>query len=238
MSPGSSSARRAGGFVKAVEWLRAVRAARHGIVYAAPRRIGRRELALTFDDGPSEWTAPMLDLLKANGAHATFFVLGASTEGREDIVRRAAAEGHEIGNHAYSHADPEELPDDALRDELERTGVLLETLVGRRPVHFRPPYAATNYRVAEIARSAGLERTVLRSIDPADWDTNDPAAIAAHVLDRARPGAIVCLHDGNPPHERSSRQPTVDALAQLVPELTARGYRLVTVSDLLAWNRR
>ena len=221
----------------AADWLRAVRAARHGIVYAAPRRIGRREIALTFDDGPSEWTPPILDLFKEHGARGTFFVLGASTGGREDIVRRTAAEGHELGNHLYSHADPEELADDALRDELERTGSLLETLVGRRPVHFRPPYAATNFRVADVARSAGLERTVLRSIDPADWNSTDASVVAAHVLERARPGAIVCLHDGNPPHGGSSRQPTVDALVQLVPELTARGYRLVTVSELLAWNR-
>jgi peptidoglycan-N-acetylglucosamine deacetylase len=223
--------------VKAVEWARAVRAARHGIVYAAPRRIGRREIALTFDDGPSEWTPPILDLFKAHDARGTFFVLGASTVGREDIVRRTAGEGHEIANHLYSHADPEELADDALRDELERTGALLEKLVGQRPVHFRPPYAATNFRVADVARSAGLERTVLRSIDPADWSSTDASAIAAHVVERARPGAIVCLHDGNPPHGGSSRQPTVDALAQLVPELASRGYRLVTVTELLAWNR-
>jgi peptidoglycan/xylan/chitin deacetylase (PgdA/CDA1 family) len=223
--------------VKAADWLRAARAARHGIVYAAPRRIGRRELALTFDDGPSEWTPPILDLLQAHAARATFFVLGASADGRGDIVRRAAAEGHELGNHTYSHADPEQLPDDELRSELERTGSLLESLVGKRPVHFRPPYAATNYRVADVARGAGLERTVLRSIDPADWSETDGSAIAAHVLERARPGAIVCLHDGNLPPERPSRQPTVDALARIVPELTARGYRLVTVSELLAWNR-
>jgi peptidoglycan/xylan/chitin deacetylase (PgdA/CDA1 family) len=223
--------------VTAADWLRAVRAARHGIIYAAPRRIGRRELALTFDDGPSQWTPPILDLLQAHGARATFFVLGAATDGREEIVRRAAAEGHELGNHAFSHSDPEELPDDVLREELERTNELLEQIVGRRPVHFRPPYAATNFRVADVARSAGLEHTVLRSIDPADWDTTDSSAIATHVLERARPGAIVCLHDGNPPHDRSSRQPTVDALMQLVPELTVSGFRLVTVSELLAWNR-
>jgi peptidoglycan/xylan/chitin deacetylase (PgdA/CDA1 family) len=104
-------------------------------------------------------------------------------------------------------------------------------------MHFRPPYAATNYRVADVARSAGLERTVLRSIDPADWNETEASTIAAHVLEQARPGAIVCLHDGNLPRERPSRQPTVDALSQMVPELRARGYRLVTVSELLAWNR-
>ncbi len=223
--------------MKAAEWLRAVRAARHGIVYAAPRRIGRREIALTFDDGPSEWTPPILDLFKEHGARGTFFVLGASIDGREEIVRRTAGEGHELGNHAFSHADPEELPDDVLRGELERTGSLLESLAGSRPAHFRPPYAATNFRVADVARSAGLERTVLRSIDPADWRETDASAIAAHVLEHARAGSIVCLHDGNPPHGGSSRQPTIDALAQMVPELTARGFSLVTVRELLAWNR-
>ena len=219
---------------------RAVRAGRHGIVYAAPRRIGRRELALTFDDGPSEWTPALLDLFAEHRARATFFVLGSSVAGREKILRRAVAEGHELANHAYSHADPSTLSDEALHDELARTSALLEEVAGVRPRHFRPPYADTDFRVARIARASGLERTVLRSIDPADWNEPDPAEISRTVLDESRPGAIVCLHDGIPPRGPSgtpTREPTVDAVATIVPELARSGYALVTVTELLAWNR-
>lgn len=223
------------------EAARAVRAGRHGVVYAAPRRIARRELALTFDDGPSEWTPGLLDVFGEHGARATFFVLGASVAGREETIRRAVAEGHELGNHAYSHTDPAALSDEALRGELERTSALLEKITGARPRHFRPPYADTDFRVATLARAAGLAHTVLRSIDPVDWDTPEPEAISRRVLDEARPGAIVCLHDGIPPGGGTgtpTRQPTVDAIRTIVPELGRRGYSLVTVTELLAWNRR
>jgi peptidoglycan/xylan/chitin deacetylase (PgdA/CDA1 family) len=215
--------------------LRAVRAGRHGIVYAAPRRTRRRELALTFDDGPSDWTPAVLELLGAHDANATFFVLGAAIAGREETVRRTAAAGHELGNHAWSHADPATLSDAELRAELDRTGSVVESLVGGRPRHFRPPYAATDFRVADVARAAGFDRTVLRSIDPADWKTADSDAIAELVLAEARPGAIVCLHDGVAPGEPdgAERQPTVDALSRLVPALRERGYGLVTVAELL-----
>jgi len=223
------------------EAARAARASRHGVVYAAPRRIARREIALTFDDGPSEWTPALLDVFGAHDGRATFFVLGASVAGREEILRRAVAEGHELGNHAYSHTDPAALSDDALRSELEQTSALLEEVAGTRPRHFRPPYADTDFRVAGVARAAGLARTVLRSIDPVDWNVLDAEAISSRVLAEARPGAIVCLHDGIPPDGRAgtrTRQPTVDAIRMIVPELGRRGYGLVTVTELLAWNPR
>jgi len=220
---------------------RAARAARHGIVYAAPRRIARREIALTFDDGPSEWTLALLDVLAEHGARATFFVLGAAIEGREQILRRAVAEGHELGNHAYSHEDPATLADEALRDELQRTSALLEAATGASPTYFRPPYADTDFRVARVARAAGLGRTVLRSVDPADWNEPDAETIGRRVLHGSRAGAIVCLHDGIPPREPTgtpTREPTVAAVRAVVPELVRRGFALVTVTELLAWNRK
>lgn len=195
-----------------------------------------RAVALTFDDGPSEWTPLVLDAFAAAGAHATFFVLGASVDGREDVLRRAVREGHELGNHAYSHADPETLDDDRLRAELDRTSRLVAEAVGAPPTLFRPPYAAYDARVARVARSAGLHPTVLRSIDPADWRETDSERIVAHVLDRVRPGAIVCLHDAHPPvpaADSTERSVTVNALPPILQGLAERGYDAVTVSDLL-----
>lgn len=228
--------------MRLVGTVRGFRAARHGIVYAAPRRRLQQEVALTFDDGPSsEWTPAILDLLRAHDARATFFILGASVAGREEILRRTAAEGHELGNHLFTHRDPATLADEDLRDELEQTSILLEQVVGSRPELFRPPYAETDVRVAEVARASGFARTVLRSVDPADWETDDADLIADRVLKRAGRGSIVCLHDAVPPEPfkgSPTRQPTVDALARIVRELGRRGYRLVTVSELLGRRRR
>jgi peptidoglycan/xylan/chitin deacetylase (PgdA/CDA1 family) len=193
-------------------------------------------VALTFDDGPSRWTPPILDALGAAGARGTFFVLGLSIEGREATLRRAVAEGHELGNHAYSHTDPATLDDDALRAELERTSEALARVVGRRPTLFRPPYAAYDRRVARVARQAGLTPTVLRSVDPADWRETDHDRIAAGVLAEVRPGSIVCLHDGLPPHTTAGttdRGPTVAALPAILDGLRERGLGAVTVSELL-----
>ncbi|MBA3844459.1 MAG: polysaccharide deacetylase family protein [Actinobacteria bacterium] len=222
--------------------IAALRAARHGIVYAAPRRFHRREIAITFDDGPSaHWTPAILDLLAAHAAHATFFVLGAAVDGNEAILTRTLAEGHELANHAFSHTDLATLSDGDVRAELRRTSALIAATAGGQPRHFRPPFADTDFRIADLARSVGLKRTVLRSVDPADWREPDARKIAERVLARVRRGSIVCLHDALPP-DRSigtpSRQPTVDALAQIVPGLRARGFQLVTVERLLTWRPR
>ena len=194
-------------------------------------------VALTFDDGPStEWTPEILDVLRAHGAHATFFVLGAAVDGRETILRRAVAEGHELGNHAYSHADLAALDDEAIRDELEQTNALVESSTGSRPRLFRPPYAGYDVRVARIAQDVGLSPTVLRSIDPADWRERDPERIAGVVLDVVRPGSIVCLHDGVPPRSSAGtpdRRPTIEATREILASLPARGLASTTVSDLL-----
>lgn len=214
--------------------LRRYRDARAGLVYSRGGRRALRMLALTFDDGPSEWTAPILDALVEGSARATFFVLGAKIAGREQILARAAAEEHELANHSWSHTDPAKLDDEELRAELLRTTAALVEATGVRPRLFRPPYAAADARVAAVARSAGLAPTVLRSVDPADWRAADHEQIVRAVVDRVKPGAIVCLHDGWPGDRRGTRAATLAAVEQLVGELPALGYRLVTVSELLA----
>ncbi len=196
-----------------------------------------RAVALTFDDGPSEWTLPILDAFARQGGAATFFVLGAAIAGREATLRRAVADGHELANHAFSHADPATLADDALLAEIEATTGLLEEATGIRPRLFRPPYAAYDTRVARVARSAGLAPTVLRSIDPVDWRETDAGRIVAHVLEHLQPGAIVCLHDALPPTEprgAPDRSATVAAVPAILDALATRGYEAVTVSALLA----
>jgi peptidoglycan/xylan/chitin deacetylase (PgdA/CDA1 family) len=179
-------------------------------------------LALTFDDGPSEWTEQILDLLAEHGARGTFFVVGSSIVGREATVERARAEGHQLGGHTYSHPHALELGDDELREEIRRGA----EAVGERLV--RPPYGEDAERFDRLAEELRLGPTMLWSVDPRDWEEQDARVIAERVLAGAAPGAIVDLHDG-----RRAGQPTVEALAEILPALAARGLRCVTVSELL-----
>jgi len=205
--------------------------------------IAERALALTFDDGPSEWTEQILDTLREHGAAATFFVIGESVPGRERTLRRALREGHEIGNHTHTHAHLERLRDEAaIRRELADAGNAIEAAVGVRPQLFRPPFLARTARVRRAVRSLGIEWSVLASIFPRDYASDATAASLVDEVLRAqpRPGSIVDFHDGRPPRELPgdstppTREATARAVADLVPRLLDEGYRLVTVSDLLA----
>ena len=125
-------------------------------------------VALTFDDGPGDWTPALLDELGEHGARATFFVLGEPIAGREAVVRRAVAESHELGNHTWSHRAAWRLSDGELRDELARTGRLLREVASVDTVFARPPYGRDYRRFARVAGDLGL-RTALWSVDPRDW---------------------------------------------------------------------
>lgn len=205
------------------------------IVHSRPN-VHSPVVALTFDDGPSIWTSSILDLLREHVARGTFFVLGASVTGREEVLARIVAEGHEVGNHTLSHVDAAAVSDEILDEEIRRCGDVIAAVCGQRPVLARPPYGGAPERFAAAARRAGVGPTILWSVDPADWRATDAAEIAEHVLREIRPGAIVDLHDGIPENSSGSpsRQATVDAVARLLPELAAQGYRAITVSELLA----
>jgi peptidoglycan-N-acetylglucosamine deacetylase len=189
-------------------------------------------IALTFDDGPSPQTPDVLDLLRDHRGRGTFFVLGESVEGREEILARTLAEGHEIGNHTFSHQPAMRCTDDELAHDIARC----QRLLGHAPQLFRPPYGEDPLRSARIAEGRRLATTVLWSVDPSDWLERDPAEIASVILDGLAPGAIVDLHDGWPRHTSTpaDRMPTVDALRIALPEIDRLGYRCVTVSELLA----
>jgi peptidoglycan/xylan/chitin deacetylase (PgdA/CDA1 family) len=199
------------------------------------RGAARNLIALTFDDGPGAVTGAILDLLGRHSARATFFVLGSSIDGREDVLRRTAAEGHEIGNHLYSHRHPAQLSDEELRHELTSTSERIEEVLGTPPRLVRPPYGEDGERVGRVARELGHGPVVLWSVDPRDWEEPPPEEIVRRTLAGVKPGAIVDLHDGFTPRpQETSRQATVEALAQLLPALNARAYRCVTASAVLA----
>lgn len=171
---------------------------------------------LSFDDGPSEWTPMILDLLAEHQARALFFVTGLHAAQLPEVVIRAHLEGHTVGNHGMTHDRLTNLTDNAIRNELEPTSRLIEQLTGKRPWLFRAPFFGTDERVNAIAASLGMSH-VGADVVPDDWATDDSEAVARTVLERLRPGAIVSLHDGIPPDGGSSsctqsRLPTVEAV--------------------------
>lgn len=189
------------------------------IVRAGPR--AGREVALTFDDGPSRTQTPaILETLVAFGAHATFFEEGRHVAGREALMRQILAAGDEIGNHSFDH------PIDPGTAELTSTDEAIRGATGFEPCLFRPPYGEIDAKVERAARAAGLE-IVLWTLDSEDDHHPGVAAIRRRVVRRARPGAIVLLHDGG------HHPQTVEALSGILEGLQARGFRCVTVSELL-----
>jgi peptidoglycan-N-acetylglucosamine deacetylase len=208
-----------------------------GRFWPTRNREPANRVALTFDDGPSEWTEPILEILSAHGAHATFFVIGNLAQRRADLVRRMVTDGHEVGNHTWSHPRLAEDCDDArVREELVRTNEVLTEILGFPPNRFRAPRYNLDERVLAVASTLGLNHTP-GHVTPGDWEEDcTPKNLATFVLQGVRPDAIIGMHDGTPldkPRSAASHQATVDAVAMIVPRLRKRGFRCVTASQLL-----
>lgn len=191
-----------------------------------------RVIALTFDDGPSTYTPAVMGVLRRMHVHATFFMVGWEVVQSPAVVRSIAASHDEIGNHTFSHPDLQRLSDAGVRAELLQTNNALRSITGHRPGWFRPPYDLVDGRITHLAASLGL-RTVTWNDDPQDWSLPGSGAIVARALGEARPGGIILLHDGG-----GYRGETIAALPPLIAALRARGYTLVTLSQLFFPRRR
>jgi peptidoglycan/xylan/chitin deacetylase (PgdA/CDA1 family) len=176
------------------------------------------DLQLTFDDGPSEWTYPLLDVLSTHHVKVTFFVVGQHILGHENLLRRMVAHGHTIGNHTLSHRKLSELDIVGQRVELEACSWLVWQACGVRPTVWRAPYFDATVEAVTQAETLGM-RHVGADIDPHDWEHDDHGGIVERVLRHAEPGAVVCLHDGIPPgggNGTGSRAATVIAVRLLL----------------------
>lgn len=183
-------------------------------------------VALTFDAGPSENTPRLLDILKREHVHATFFMLGKNhIEKHPDLVRRIADEGHELANHTWSHKILTKTDSDEVRSQLSRVQDAVEKLTGRKPLLMRPPQGRTDERVSKISKELGLAQ-VLWSVTAKDYRTTDSALIKKRVLEQTDRDGIILLHD--------IYRGTVPAVPGILAELKKRGYTVVTVSRLLA----
>lgn len=189
---------------------------------------GGKEIALTFDDGPSAYTAKVLDILDRHGAKATFFVVGRDTGGRLDLMRRAVESGHELGNHTWSHAALTALAKQKRHAEVQGTSDAIVKAVGHGPRLFRPPYGAMRPGTNREVRRLGM-LPVVWSVDPHDYEPGVTSKkLVARVRKALRPGSIILLHDGG-----GDRRKTIAALPKILDEIAKRGYRAVTVTQLL-----
>jgi peptidoglycan/xylan/chitin deacetylase (PgdA/CDA1 family) len=175
---------------------------------------------LTFDDGPdSRWTPEVLRALGEFGAQATFFVVGALVDRYPTIVASAAAQGHAIGTHGYSHTNLSTLIPAEIADELADGKAAVEEATGRTVMCMRPPYGSTAAVVRNTAAAMGLDYW-LWTVDPQDWSRPGATTIANRVIASVRPGSVVLLHDGG-----GDRAQTVAALRVILESLDKRGYR-------------
>lgn len=181
----------------------------------------RNTVALTFDDGPSEYTPGFLQVLREKRVPATFFEIGEEMSRYPAAMRQILREGDEIGNHTMHHT---EFPG---YGEIAPATTLAESITHFRPCLFRPPGGAVNSAVIGAAAQDGLH-TITWDVDPADWSTPGTAAIYSRVVDAAQPGSIILMHDGGGP-----RDETLAALPQIIDTLRARGYGFATVTGLL-----
>jgi peptidoglycan/xylan/chitin deacetylase (PgdA/CDA1 family) len=196
---------------------------------------GEPVVALTFDDGPHPlYTAQILDLLKEKEVRATFFVVGTHVRRCPDLARRIAAEGHEIGNHTYSHANLLRRDREKIYLEIARNNEIIKEITGVQPVFFRPPRGLYNRAVLEACFELDLQ-LILWSVSAEDWIEPSAGDIARRVIKHARPGAIILFHDSGDflRSEGGVRSNTVQALGTIIDRLSAQGYRFVTVSKML-----
>jgi peptidoglycan/xylan/chitin deacetylase (PgdA/CDA1 family) len=193
------------------------------------------KLALTFDDGPSQWTGDVLDLLCEHDARATFFLIGQRVRERPDDVRRILEGGHEVGSHTMTHPRLTDISDDEMRKEIQDGARAVAEVVGERPHLFRAPGFHADERVLAIIEELTLN-AIFTDVYPEDWRPGMSShAIFARAFVGCCEGAIVDLHDGFPPPPTLSRDdctPTVESLHHLLPALRGVGYELVTVSEL------
>jgi peptidoglycan-N-acetylglucosamine deacetylase len=201
-----------------------------GASYRTSGSQSRRAVALTFDDGPGPYTSRVLDILKRTGAKGTFFLIGQQVSGGAGVLRRALREGHVLANHSWNHAN---LSGGGF-GQLSSTNAAIRRATGYTPCLFRAPYGAVSGTLLGQARSLGM-LTIQWSVDPQDWARPGAGAImssapagAARILGATRSGSIVLMHDAGGPRDQ-----TVAALPGIIRTLKRRGYRLVTVPELL-----
>jgi peptidoglycan/xylan/chitin deacetylase (PgdA/CDA1 family) len=187
-------------------------------------------IAMTFDDGPSATNTPkLLEIAAERHIKLTFFVLGECVEQNLDVLRQEVAEGHEIGNHSWSHPNLAKLSDANVRSQLQRTEDLIEKTAGIKPKLMRPPYGELTKRQRILVNHEFGYKVILWDVDPLDWKRPGADIVAQRIIAGTRAGSIILSHDIHPP--------TIAAMPQVFDALLAKGFKFVTVSELLAMDK-
>src|SRR5206468_3885531 len=183
-------------------------------------------IAMTFDDGPSATLTPkLLDLLAGRHIKVTFFVIGENVAEHPEIVARAAREGHEIGNHSWSHPNFTKMSEDRVHQQLWRTDDAIRNATGKRPTLMRPPYGSITAREKRWIHDELGYDIILWDVDPYDWKRPGPAVVRSRIIKETQPGSIVLSHDIHPG--------TIEAMPSTLDALAAKGFKFVTVSELI-----
>ncbi len=183
----------------------------------------RKVLALTFDDGPKADTGKILDILKAKGVKATFFVVGKQVDVFSDQLERIANEGHEIGNHTYNHRNCQYLSESEITQEIFRASAAVRAVTGREIEFFRPPGGHSSKNLSSVMRRFGLT-TAYWSVNCSKYEGTTRKKLYDHVISSAQPGGIILLHN--------LELVTVQALPEIIDTLRGKGYGFVTLSEL------
>lgn len=186
-------------------------------------------VAITFDDGPNSiYTPQVLEIFRNAEGKATFFMIGEQIEKHPEIARQANELGHEIGNHTYSHLKMSDLNPRQRVEEITRTEKLIHDVTGQKPSAFRPPYLDYNPDTALTVADMGYHAIGALNIEAHDWEQPGVDHILSKSMSSVKNGSILIFHDGF-----GDRSQTIEAVRLLVSELTAQGFQLVNVSELL-----
>jgi peptidoglycan/xylan/chitin deacetylase (PgdA/CDA1 family) len=193
--------------------------------------MNRREVALTFDDGPDAvFTPRILNVLRRTRVKGTFFVVGRRVQRYPRVFQRMLREGHEVGNHSWSHPKMSRQSAGQVRRELRRASDEMNRVGNVRPRFFRPPYGALSETVIREAVGEGY-KIILWNVDSLDWSGIPGTVLATNVLSHIRPGSIILMHSAT--GRGGNLQNTVQALPRIIQRLRREGYRFVKVSELL-----
>lgn len=187
-------------------------------------------IALTFDDGPHATNTPrLLEMLAKRNIKVTFFVIGQCVQDHPDILKRELAEGHEIGNHSWTHPMLSKMSESGVHNELQRTQDAIVQATGYTPKLMRPPYGALTEKQRTWVNNQFGYKIILWAVDPLDWKRPGPSVVAHRILSETRSGNIILMHD--------IHGGSIDAIPEIVDGLLAKGFKFVTVSQLLAMDR-
>ena len=190
-------------------------------------KTSEKVIAITFDDGPHPQNTPrLLDMLKKRNIRATFYVVGNMVRYNPQLLRRMVAEGHEIGNHTVTHGTLSRMSDAGLRSELSRAHQQILAATGVPPRTMRPPGGAITSAQKKLMLKEYGYPTILWSCDPKDWQRPGVSVVTRRLIEGASPGGILLAHD--------LHKPTVDAMPETLDALLRKGYRFVTVSELIS----